>query len=142
MATLLVLSYLIAGLAKLRISGWEWMDGEVLRVQIAYDNVRKLELGGLHAPLGAWSVQFGWLFPILGTVSLLLEVGAPLALLGRRLAFVWVIATWLFHLGVLLMMAIFFAFPLSGGAFLPLFRAEVALERIRQTRLVQAFGRR
>ena len=142
MAVLLVVSYVLAGVAKLRISGWEWMDGEVIRVQIAYDNVRKIELGAMHAPLGAWLVQFGWLFPILGTASLLLEIGAPFALLGRRLAWIWSIATWFFHLGVLVMMAIFFAFPLSGCAFIPLFKAEVALERVRRTRWVQAFGGR
>ena len=142
MATLLVLSYVMAGLAKLRISGWERMDGDVIRVQIAYDNVRKIELGALHAPFGAWLVQFGWLFPILGVASLALELGAPLALLGRRLAWVWSVSTWLFHFGVVVMMAILFAFPLSGCAFAPLFRAEVALERLRRTRLVQALGGR
>ncbi len=131
MATLVVVSYVVAGLAKLRVTGWEWMDGEVLRIQIAYDNVRKIEFGAMHAPLGAWLVQFGWLFPILGAASLILELGAPLALLGRRLALIWAVGVWAFHLGVLLFMAILFAYPLSGCAFAPFFRAERAMETIR-----------
>ena len=131
MAALVVVSYVIAGIAKLRVTGWEWMDGEVLRVQIAYDNVRKIELNAIHAPLGAWLVQFGWIFPALGFTSLILELGAPMALLGRRLAWIWAIAVWGFHLGVLLLMAIFFAYPLSFCAFAPLFKAEHAYEAVR-----------
>lgn len=142
MAALLVTSYVVAGLAKLRVTGWAWVDGEVLQIQIAYDNVRKIELGAMHAPLGAWLVQFGWLFPILATGSLVLELGAPIALFGRRLAKLWCVGVWCFHFGVLLFMAILFAYPLSGCAFVVLFRAEYAVEAIRRWPVVQVLGGR
>ena len=56
---------------------------------------------------------------------------APLALLGRRLAWIWALGMWLFHVGVLLIMAIMFAYPVSGIAFAPLFAVELPLLRLR-----------
>src|SRR5690606_19565214 len=40
-------TYLVAGLAKLRYGGWSanWADGELLRAHVAFDNLRKVELG-------------------------------------------------------------------------------------------------
>jgi hypothetical protein len=37
---------------------------------------------------------------------------------------VWATAAWLFHVGIVALMAIVFAYPLSGVAFAPLFRLE------------------
>ena len=79
----------------------------------------------------AWLVQFGWVFPALGFASLVVELGAPIAMFGRRLAWAWSVAVWGFHFGVLVLMAIFFAYPLSFCAFAPLFKAEYALEALR-----------
>lgn len=135
MAFTIVVSYVLAGIAKLKNVGWEWGAGDVLRTHIAYDALRKLELGGVHSPVGAWIVQYQSVFPVLGAVTLLLELGAPLALLGRRVAWVWVLGIWGFHVGVVVLMAIGFSYPLSGCAFASLF----AVERLRQTRLVTKF---
>jgi hypothetical protein len=52
------------------------------------------------------------------------ELGAPLALLDRRLRVLWAIAAWTFHLGVLALMGIGFPYPLTGVAFASLFRVE------------------
>lgn len=128
MCTVTTLTYLLAGIAKLRTSGWDWVSGDVLRTQIAYDNLRKIELGSVHSPFGAWLVSARWIFPPLAAVSLVLELGAPIALIGSRIAVYWVALAWSFHLGVLATMAIAFPYPLSMVAYLPFLPVERALE--------------
>lgn len=128
MCLVTTLTYLLAGVAKLRTSGWDWVSGDVLRTQIAYDNLRKIELGSLHSPFGAWLVSAAWIFPPLAAVSLALELGAPIALIGSRVAVYWVALAWAFHLGVLATMAIAFPYPLSTVAYLPFFSVERVLE--------------
>jgi hypothetical protein len=128
-------TYVLAGLAKLRNSGLDWATGDILRNYIAYDAVRKIQLGSIHSPFGAWLVQHAWPFPIIGAATFVLELGAPLALLGGRAAMVWVAAIWAFHVGVLATMAIAFPYPLSGVGFACLLPAErlfrqVGLRRI------------
>ena len=58
------------------------------------------------------------------------ELGAPLALLGRRCGVAWAAAAWLFHVGVFALMAIAFPYALSGIAFAPL----LPVERLRLPR--------
>ena len=124
LSALTLATYLVAGLAKLRGVGLDFAAGDVLRNQIAHDAMRKLQLGSIHSPFGAWLVQFSWPFPLLGTLSLALELGAPLALIGPAAARVWALLAWGFHLGVLLSMAIVFPYPIAGVAFAPLFAVE------------------
>ncbi len=124
MSAVTVVAYFLAGLAKLKISGVAWAHGDVLRVHIAYDNLRKLELGSVHSPLGAWLVQAGWLFPPLALGSLALELGGPLALFHRGVARIWCAGLWLFHLGVVLLMAIAFPYPLALVPFASFFEPE------------------
>jgi hypothetical protein len=112
-----VAAYALAGLAKLRESGLVWAEGEILRHYIAFDAVRKIEVGSVHSPFGAWLVAYEAPFRVIGALSLLLELGAPLALLHRRVGYAWVLGIWGFHLGVVLVMAIAFPYPLSGVAF-------------------------
>ena|SRR5690554_2842654 len=139
---LTVTSYLLAGIAKLRYGGASWIDGEVLLSHIAWDNLRKLELGSIHSPLGALLCRFPSIFGPLAWLSLAFELFAPPALLGPRLARIWVASAILFHLGVALVMAIVFAYPLFGFAFLSFFSVErparSILERFRARRLVRA----
>ncbi|MGK3995905.1 hypothetical protein [Sorangium sp. So ce1024] len=117
-------SYFIAGVAKLRNSGLDWALSDILRNYVAYDNVRKIALGDTHSPLGGALVRYGFLFPPLALASLAMELGAPLALFSRRVAVVFCAAAWLFHLGVLLTMAILFPYPLLGIAFAGFFELE------------------
>jgi hypothetical protein len=119
-----VASYFIAGVAKLRNSGLAWITSDVLRNYVAYDNVRKIALGDTHAPLGGAIVRYGWLFPPLAAGSLAMELGAPLALFSRRIAVVFCAAAWLFHVGVLAVMAILFPYPILGIAFAGFFEIE------------------
>jgi hypothetical protein len=117
-------AYVVAGVAKLELSGIRWAGGSALREQIAYDALRKIELGSVHSPLGPWLLPHRWLFAPLSVFSLAAELLAPLALLGGRWAASWCLGAWLFHLGVLATMAIVFPYPLSGVAFLAFFPLE------------------
>lgn len=129
MAAVAASTYLLAGIAKLRNAGLEWLDGEVLLGHVAWDNLRKLELGDMHSPIGAWLAGHPWVFAPLAWMSVVLELGAPLALFGRRLAKLWALGMWGFHVGVVVIMAIVFAYPLSGIAFAPLFAVEEPIRR-------------
>jgi hypothetical protein len=138
MCLVTVASYVVAGIAKLEHTGWSWASGGALREQIAYDAVRKIELGSTYSPLGPWLLPQGWLFAPLSAFSLATELLAPLALLGTRAAAVWCACAWSFHAGVLALMAIAFPYPLSGCAFLAFFPLERALPRLRGRRVVGA----
>lgn len=120
-ALITVLSYFLAGWAKLNISGMAWITDDVLRNHIAYDIIRYELMGNYEAPFGRWMLRQEWIFTPLAVATLAIELGAPLALLRRRVAAVWSIAIWFFHLGVLASMLIIFTYPLAGLAFLPLF---------------------
>lgn len=128
MAMVAVVAYVLAGVAKLRNAGLEWGSGEILQTHVAYDNLRKIELGDIHAPLGVVMLRHAWLFPILSWMTLVLEIGAFAALLGPRLGRAWAAAMWSFHVGVLATMAIAFAYPLSGIAFACFFPVERIVE--------------
>lgn len=125
-----VLAYFLAGAAKLKLAGGPWLEGELLRRQIAYDNLRKLELGTEVSPLGPWLVRHRAVFPVLAVATMLVELGAPLALVRRKVAQAWVAAAWGFHLGVVLFMSIGFFYQLSGFAYLSFFPLERGWQRL------------
>ena len=89
MGLVTVAAYVVAGVAKLEHTGWSWAAGEALREQIAYDAIRKIELGSTYSPLGAWLVTQAWVFAPLSAFSLATELLAPLALVGTRAATIW-----------------------------------------------------
>ncbi|MGB0679724.1 MAG: hypothetical protein ACPGUV_08700 [Polyangiales bacterium] len=127
-----VSAYLLAGVAKCRHSGWEFVSGDTLRNYIAFANMRKVALGSTHSPLGVALLDAPGFFAVMAWLSLVLELGAPLALVGRRAAGLWILGVWLFHLGVLLLMAIAFLYPLTIIAFVAFFRVERAAARVRR----------
>lgn len=127
LSTVTVVGYLLAGVAKLRVTGASWAVGDVLRNHIAHDNLRKLLLGDGYSPIGGWLLRFPWLFPPFAALSLAVEVLAPLALLHRRVGKLFACAAFSFHLGVLLLMWILFPYPLSTIAFLSFFEPERGL---------------
>ena len=127
LAALTCATYLLAGIAKLRIAGLAWLDGEQLRNQIAVDNLRKAVLGAATAPLARLFVVHPDGLIGLSVLTLAIELGAPLALLGRRIAWLWLWGAWAFHAGVVLSMNVWFPYPLVGVAFLPLARPERAI---------------
>ena len=131
LAVVTVVAYVVAGVAKLRGSGLGWLTGDVLRDQVAFDNARKAVIGGATSPIGTRLVEHAWLWPPLALGSLVVELGAPLALLHRRVATAWVAAAWCFHVGVLALMAIGFPYQLALVAFTPLLPVERLTHRTR-----------
>jgi hypothetical protein len=123
-AVVVVLTYVITGIAKLRIGGLDWLDGDALRNWVAHDNLRKAVLGDSYSPIGRHLVRHAWPFPPIAVLTVIVELGAWVALLGGRLRTAWVVAAWLFHVGVLALMAILFPYQLTGVAFAAFFRLE------------------
>lgn len=124
MAVLTVGTYLVAGVAKLRIGGLDWIDGDVLRHQIAFDNTRKDLLGDPSAPFAAGFLRQGWLLGPSAIATMVVELAAPLALLHRRIATMWVVAAVGFHVAIVAVMLIVFPYHLLGIALAPLLPVE------------------
>ena len=124
LAALTAATYMMAGIAKLRIAGVAWLDGEQLRNQIAVDNLRKALLGDSIAPLATPFLDHPSGFTIFSVMTIVLELGAPLVLLHPRAAKLWALGAWGFHVGVVFLMNIWFPYPLLGLAYLPLLRCE------------------
>jgi hypothetical protein len=133
-----VTTYFIAGWAKLHASGLSWVTSDTLRYYVAYDNLRKVELGDSYSWLGTMLAAHGWLFPPLAAASLLAEVGAPLALVHPRVGRWWCALAWSFHMGVVVMMAIVFHYPLSGVGYASFFPVERLHDRLRRRAAAQA----
>lgn len=123
-ALVTVLTYVVTGIAKLRYGGGGWLSGETLVHQITFDNARKKVLGSAYSPVAGPLARHPWIFRPIAPLTVLVEVGAPIALLGRRWATSWVVAAWTFHAGIVVLMAITFPYPLSLVAFAPLFACE------------------
>ncbi|MBZ0237059.1 MAG: HTTM domain-containing protein [Deltaproteobacteria bacterium] len=124
MAALTCLTYVLAGIAKLRLGGLAWAEGDFLRDQVAVDNLRKVLLGADASPLATPLLEHAWLFEVMAFATLAIELGAPVALAGGRVALAWALLAWGFHVGVVALMAIVFPYPLVWVAYAPLFAAE------------------
>lgn len=136
MSAVTAATYFVSGIAKFRFGGgFDWLDGDRLQRLVAHDNLRKRLLGDRWSPLAEHVVGHGWLFQAAAIVTVVVEVGAPLALLVRgRLRYAWVALAWTFHAGVLALMAILFPYPLTGIAFasmLPVERLAARLPALR-----------
>ena len=119
-----VLTYLVAGVTKLRSGGAAWLSGQALGDWLAWDALRKIELGSFHSPLAERVAGSPMLLQVFAIYTLAVELGAPLALASHRVARGWVLLAWSFHAGILATMAIGFFYPLSGIAFAPLLAVE------------------
>jgi hypothetical protein len=120
----LVTTYMIAGVAKLRYGGIDWVLGDTMRNHVAYAAARLELLGGTSSPLAGWAVRNDWLWPVAAAATIVIELAAPVALVGGRTRTSWVIATWSMHAAILGFMLIVFPLPLSLVAFAPLYRIE------------------
>jgi hypothetical protein len=126
-----VITYVLAGIAKLRIAGMAWLDGEQLRNQIAIDNLRKALLGDSIAPLATPFLDHPSGFTVFSVMTIVLELGSIVALVSQRLGRWWALMAWGFHVGVVALMNIWFPYPLLGLAYLPLLRTERPLLWVR-----------
>jgi hypothetical protein len=122
----MVISYVIAGIAKLRYGGLDWVIGDSLRNHVAYSAARLDLLGGTPSPVARWVVGETWLFRPMAAASVLIELAAPVALLGGWVRNGWVAMAWLMHASIAALMFVVFPYPLWLVAFAPLF----ALERL------------
>jgi hypothetical protein len=127
---LVAVTYVLAAIAKLRLAGTGWLDGEQLRNQIAIDNLRKALLGDWTAPLAIPLLEHPAGFTVFSLMTLVLELGSPIALaigmgrFGTALARLWAFGAWGFHVGVVLLMNIWFPYPLFGFAYLAVLAPE------------------
>jgi hypothetical protein len=123
--------YLLAGVAKVAgESGWAWARGDGLRRQVAIDGLRKEVFGSHASPLAYRLYPHRRLFTAMAVISLLVELGAPLAMLDRRLGRLWALAAFVMHWGILAVMGIKFRYQLAGVAFASWFDVERALRRM------------
>lgn len=120
----LVSTYSIAGFAKLRYGGLDWVFGDTLRNHVAYAAARLDLLGGSPSPAAGWAVRLDRIWPVAAAATIVIELAAPVVLLGGRIRTLWTLAAWLMHFGVLVLMLIGFPFPLFFVAFAPLYRVE------------------
>jgi hypothetical protein len=123
--------YFLAGIAKLRTGGLHFISGEALRDIVAFDNVRKIELGETHSPLARLALPHTELFAWVARSSLALELLSPLAL-HPRIGRIWAVCMWSFQVGVLALMAIPFIYPLTFIAFAPRFEVEKLVRWLRR----------
>ena len=124
-----VLTYFVGGWAKLRFGGFDWWFGDTLRNQIAYDNFRKLILGDFYSPFGGWLTQYAWIFTPMAVATMVVELGAPLALLSDKLGRWFSVVAWSFHAAIVAMMMIVFPYQLSFIAFAAFWPLERAWDR-------------
>ncbi len=122
--------YFLSGIAKVcGPLGWAWAGGSSMRDQIAVDGVRKELLGANASPMIGPLYDQVWLFTMLGVVTLILEIGAPLFLIHRTSSKVWAIACYGMHWGIYFLMAITFRYQLWGVAFASFFAIEHLAQR-------------
>ncbi len=126
-----VSTYAIAGLAKLRIGGLEWLGGESLRLHVAHEQLRMRMIGVGRGGLGAWLLPHAGAFSAMAIGTVVLELGAVVALRSGWIRVVWIGGLWLMHVGIWAVMGIGFPYPLSGVAFLAFFSVERGWERVR-----------
>jgi hypothetical protein len=140
MMSTVVVAYVVAGIAKLRFAGEGWLTGEVLRNWVAADNLRKVLLDDPASTFGGWLAGVGWVWGPVALATLIVELGAPAALVRGRIRIAWLMAAWSFHVGVVALMAISFPYQLSGVAYLAFLdgdRIEARLRRFVVTRWVR-----
>ena len=133
MAVITVITYALAGWAKLRFGGIAWLDGDVVRLQVAFDTLRKARFGAPPTQATLAALGHPWLFAPVAAFTVAFELFAPIALLRPRLARIWAIGMWLIHAGIAIVMQLAFAYPLFLIAFAPLFAPERLL-RLRRPR--------
>jgi hypothetical protein len=129
MNTTSALAYFVAGIAKVAgPSGWAWARGDTMRRHIAVDGIRKYLYGGHITPAAYTLYRHRHLFTAMGVGTLVLELGAPLGLLHRKLGRSWAIAMFGLHWGVRIIMDIPFPYQLSGTSFAAWFDTERMLQ--------------
>lgn len=124
-------TYVLAGVAKLRLTGAAWFDSNTLATHIGYSATRMETIGGPAPPLAGTVLSRPWLIGPMAAAALAVELGAPMALFGRRARNLWVGAALVFHAATAATMFVFFGYRGLGFAMLPLFALEAVPSRLR-----------
>lgn len=142
--TVTTLTYFLAGVAKVVSQpGLGWLSGGVLLDQIGNDAIYKEMVSSKGASAWVpWAYQHPDLLLFAAIGTLILEVGAPLALLNRRLGWVWCVGIWAMHQGIAQVMGIVFPYPYSAVAFVSFFPVDVWVARLYQASLALSRGQR
>lgn len=119
-AIVTVATYWLAGLAKLRIGGWSWLAGESLAGHIAFSATRLEVFGASGPPLADAARALGPWLAVGSVATVVIELGAPLAFLGRRWCIAWIAGIVAMHLGVALTMAVVFPYHVTAIGLVPL----------------------
>lgn len=114
-----VTTYFVSGVTKLRIGGLSWVSSEALERHIGFTAARAEALGGRVSPVAESVIELGLASRPAAALALALELGAPLALLHRRVAMTWSALIWLMHVVIAATMFIVFHWPLLGLAMAP-----------------------
>jgi len=129
-----VVAYFLSGIAKLRLAGLDWLQTETLANHIAYSAIRIEQLGGPTPPMADWVLGRRWMIAPIAAGTLVVELGAPLALISRRWRRLWIVAALVFHLATAATMLVFFGYRGLGIGLTPLLAIERPLIRWRQRR--------
>ena len=128
--------YLLSGIAKVAgPEGFLWASGEALRAQVTVNAIRYDVLVDGPAPVLTLIYEHAWVFWCMGVGTLVLELGAPIALVHRRVGAAWALATFMMHWGIYFVMGIKFRYQLSGLMYASFFdteRLEEAATRFRK----------
>ena len=121
-----VVTYFLCGYAKLvGPQGLGWAAGQSLREQVAVNAIRYDVLTDIgSSSLFHMLYPHGWLFLLMGVGTFVLELGAPMALVHRRLGRLWALATFGLHWGIYFTMGIKFRYQMTGAAFVAFFDTE------------------
>ncbi|MES2638360.1 MAG: hypothetical protein V4850_02730 [Myxococcota bacterium] len=123
-AAVTTITYFLAGWAKVATNpDFGWASGKNLLDQIGNDALYKelVSSGGGATAIVPWLYQNPEWLLIAATGTLVIEVGAPLALLDRRLGWLWSFGAWSMHQGISIVMGIVFPYPHYAFAFVVFF---------------------
>lgn len=96
--TLMALVFFGAGASKLRHAGLSWIfSNNMAMILLPFDH-----------PWLAWTAQVPWLCRLIAGWTIVIETGAPLALINRLARWVFIPSLWLMQLSILLLMNIKF----------------------------------
>jgi hypothetical protein len=126
-AVVTVTTYFIAGIAKLRYGGVDWMSGDTLTNHVRFSALRLEVLGGTASPAARLMQTIPGLAIIGALISVAVELGAPLVLLsGRHVRGLWCLTVAVLHFSIAVTMFVVFPYHLVGLAVLPvlLFRSD------------------
>ncbi|MEX1363726.1 MAG: hypothetical protein AB1Z98_11400 [Nannocystaceae bacterium] len=127
-------TYVIAGLAKLRTGGLGWLAGDALRLHVAHEVLRTSLVGASGGTVARWLLPHAWVFGAMAVATVVIELGAVLALRDGWPRYGWILAAWCMHLGIWAVMGIGFPYPISGVAWVGMLEVERGLDWARRRR--------